>query len=159
MENSLKDTFFNWDNKYIIYNKPTIFTITNNMPESYTYSILSPECMFAGNYTKHDCKSYTNMYLDLDCNFYQEKNITDLNGNPDYYLYLSPEFYYTYDARLDIYNNTKYTKIHLAHGIVCQSNNICIYISSFTLSYKNWNNVPTDGNNVILNCSKFLIYS
>jgi hypothetical protein len=146
-------------NKRPIYDNTTIFTIQNTMPESYTYTILSPECMFIGNYTEHDCKSYTNIYLDLNCKFYQEKNITDHNGNPNYYLYLSPQVYYRYDARLNIYNNTEYNHIHLAPGLSCQSNNICVYVVSFTLSYKNWQDVPIDGNNVVLNCSKFSIYS
>jgi len=145
--------------KKLIHNTSIIFNITNLMPESLSQSVLTPMCIFEGNYTFHDCKTYTNLFLDLDCVLYQEKSIFDHNGNPGYYLYMSPEFSYYYDARLDIYNRTSYSFIRLAPGLTCQSNNICVFIVNFIFSYKDWNKVPYTGNNVTLNCSKFDVYA
>jgi hypothetical protein len=145
--------------KIYVYNSSKIFHIQGRFPETNTFTVLSPMCMFKNNYGKRDCKAYINLFLDLQCSFSQKKNITDHNGNPDYYLYMSPEYYYSYDSRLNIYDKINRTGIYLAPGLACQSNNACVWIASFTLSYKNWNNVPITGNNVLLNCSKFSVYS
>lgn len=142
-----------YENKKILYNTSTTFTIKNDMPESYTHTFLTKECMFLGNYSDDDCKTYTNMYLDMSCELYQEKNVSN------YYLYLSPEFYYNYDSRLNIYNKTIYSNIHLPYSLSCQNNNVCVYISNFVLSYKNWNDVPFGGNYVDLICDKFIIWT
>jgi len=144
--------------KRYLYNSSKVFNIEGRFPETKTFTVLSPECMFSGNYTERDCKSYTSLFLDLDCTFNQKVNVTDHKGNPDYYLYLSPEFYYSYDSRLDIYDQIKHKSLRLPYSIVCQSNNVCLYIVQFTLSYKNWNNVPEHGNNITLNCKKFDVY-
>jgi hypothetical protein len=142
--------------KNFIYDNSTVLNIIGKMPESLTYTILSPQCIFQGNYTKHDCKSYTNLFLDLNCTLNQNIQILDKDGNPDYYLYMGLEFY---DARLDIYNKTYYSQISLSPGIACQSNNVCVFVVDFILSYKDWGKVPLQGNNVTLNCSKFAVYS
>ncbi len=145
--------------KFSLYNNFTTFYISNSTPESQTFIILSPKCTFNGNYNKHDCKSYLNMFLDMNCTLYQQKYVPDPNGNPDFYLYISPKIYYKYDSRVDIYNQTNYTWINLAQGLYCQNNNVCIFTIGFTLSYKKWKNVPTYGNNVTLNCTKFNVYA
>ena len=145
--------------KYILYDNITLFNITNLMPESNTFSVITPMCSFDEYYSRNDCKVYINMFLDLNCSLYQEKIILDHNGNPDYYLFLSPEYQYDYDARLNIYNQTNYSLVRLAPGLICQSNNLCVFIVNFRFSYKNWKNVPYTGNNVFLNCSKFAVFS
>lgn len=151
--------YTNETRKKMIYNQSTYFSIMNTMPESNTFTIITPQCMFIGNYSKHDCKSYTNMYLDLNCTLHQERNIRDYKRNPDYYLYFSPEYYYLYDAKINIYNITEHSWIRLTPGLSCQNNNICVFVNSFTLTYKNWNNIPDNGNNVTLHCHKFNVYS
>jgi hypothetical protein len=151
--------FLNYRNGQIIYDSPKVFQIQDRMPETDTFTVLSPSCMFKGNYTERDCKSYTNMFLDLKCTLHQEKKIFDCHKNPGYYFYLSSKVYNRYDARLNICDDIAYTKVRLSPGLYCQSNNVCLYAVSFTLSYKDWDKVPFEGNNVTLNCSQFTIYA
>jgi hypothetical protein len=141
----------------IIYDNKTTFYINKMAPESETMILLSPECMFEGNYSYHDCKTYLKIFLDIECELSQEKNISNFR------LYLSPFFFNKYDARINInYNITNklnYSWLNLAPGLICQNNNVCMFVMSFTFSYKDWNDVPISGNSVLLDCSRFKVYS
>lgn len=144
--------------KNILYDNPIIFQIINNEPESETMSILSPLCMFNNKLKNFDCKKYLKIFVNMNCTFTQTYPIYNHNKNPNFIMYISPFTYNSYDSRLQIYNNTFYSWIQVAQGLLCQNNNICVFVIGFTLSYKNWNDVPIKGNNVTLNCSNFEVY-
>ncbi len=142
-----------------LYNQSTVFQLFGTDVETKTLTILTPSCAFENGLEIHDCKKYIKMFVDMNCTFAQTSNMTNDVNDPKFLLYLSPETYNLYDSRLQVYNNTNCSWLQLTQGLSCQSNNVCVFVSGFTFSYKNWNSVPLGGNNVTLNCSTFYVYA
>jgi hypothetical protein len=145
--------------QYILYDSPILFQLRNRDIETKALTILSPQCLFENINTKNDCKTYSKLFLDADCAFNQTINITDCNGNPDFSLFMSSFNFFEYDSRLQVYEKINVSWINLQYSILCENNNLCTYVTNFIFSYKNWNKVPINGNNVTLNCSLFRVYS
>ena len=136
----------------ILYDKLTIFQLFNTEIETQSLSIFTPQCMF--DYSNTTCKKYLKIFLDANCNLYQTSK-----DNHEMIFYISPLYYNFYDSRFNANNITNLSWIFLPYSVVCQSNNICLFVVNFVLSYKEWKNVPIDGNNVTLICEKFKVYA
>jgi hypothetical protein len=149
----------NINRRIVLYNEPTNFQLYNLDSETVTLTVITPNCMFNTSLGLYDCKRYIKIFLDIECNLNQSINIVDHNNNPSYLLYISGEIFNKYNNRLQVLNTMNESWVQLVPSIICQSNNICLFIVGFTFSYKNWIDVPISGNNVSFNCSKFSVYA
>lgn len=135
----------------ILYNKPTKFQIFNCEVETKSLTITTPECIFDND--ENTCRNYVKIFLSLDCKFHQA------NNNHTFYLYLSPLYYNNYDSRFIANNGINISWVFLPYSLSCQTNNVCLFIVNFVLSYKDWSKVPINGNNVTLDCNEFTVFS
>jgi hypothetical protein len=136
----------------ILYDKQTLFQLFNEDVETQSLTVLTPQCVFDNSV--FSCKKYLNIFLDANCTLHQTSKI-----KYDFLLYISPLYYNLYDSRFDANNIENLKWIFLPYSVVCQSNNVCLFVVNFVLSYKNWTQVPINGNSVTLDCNKFKIYS
>lgn len=136
----------------VLYDKQTVFQLFNREVETQSLTILTPQCVFDNG--DFSCYKYIKIFLDANCTLQQTSQI-----KYDFLFYMSPLYYNSYDSRFDANEITNLQWIFLPYSISCQNNNVCLFVTNFILSYKKWSQVPTNGNNVSLNCNKFKVYS
>ncbi|ATZ80269.1 hypothetical protein BMW23_0211 [Bodo saltans virus] len=145
--------------EFILYDNPVLFELRNNQIETMPLTILSPQCVFENTKNKKDdCKSYVKIFADMNCEFNQTVNILDCDGKPDFNLYMSPFNFYDYNGRLQVYDKINVSGINLPYSVLCENNNLCVFVTNFILMYKDWNKIPIGGNNVSLYCNMFRVY-